>query len=213
MPGDIFLVKNDWFWWFEGAECIKALHSLYDIEKLRDNIISRLKLGDNQIWPCLVFMFLVILGGMYVFRENWLLSPDHSPGSAANSHQRRLVRLKSENTRPPDANYQPHRVRKASKWILWPFRMFGELSHPRRTGGSAWVSASLGNAIENLHLVACWYLSQRRTPTICTMLMNVWGQHLYTQGHLHYRSSSICKARHIYIRQHLFVVALSVNKL
>jgi hypothetical protein len=34
---------------FEGAECIPALHSFCDIDKSGDNVISRLKLGDNQI--------------------------------------------------------------------------------------------------------------------------------------------------------------------
>ncbi len=49
-----FCQKTTDFGWFEGAESIPALHSLYDIDKLGDNIIPRLKLGDNQIWPCLL---------------------------------------------------------------------------------------------------------------------------------------------------------------
>jgi hypothetical protein len=44
------------FWWFEGAECIPALHSFHDINKMGDNIIFRLKLGDNQIWPRLKYL-------------------------------------------------------------------------------------------------------------------------------------------------------------
>jgi hypothetical protein len=40
MPGDrFFCQKMTDFGWFEGAECIPALHSLYDIDKLGDNII------------------------------------------------------------------------------------------------------------------------------------------------------------------------------
>jgi hypothetical protein len=48
--GDTFFCqKTTDFARFEGVECIPALHSLYDIDNSWDNIIPRLKLGDNQI--------------------------------------------------------------------------------------------------------------------------------------------------------------------
>ncbi len=65
--GYIFFVKKTTdFGRFEGVECIPALHSLYDIGNSWDNIIPRLKLGDNQIWPNESMSGLALIWQLYI---------------------------------------------------------------------------------------------------------------------------------------------------
>jgi hypothetical protein len=62
-------------WRIEGAECIPALHSCYDIDNSGDNTISQLEPGDNQIWPCLTSAtFKLLIHTLYtMWHICWLL--------------------------------------------------------------------------------------------------------------------------------------------
>ncbi len=74
--GIIFCQKTTAFGWLEGAECIPALPSLYDIDKLENNIIPWA--GDNQIWPRCWFLLksplLVWLSLWWGFWSEWNMS-------------------------------------------------------------------------------------------------------------------------------------------